>query len=95
MLAACLGYFRRWEIKHRATTPQDVRPPKGIGINGLVIGGDGLETEITALSAYFQSYVIQGADAFVEVAIGFDDYQAAMIRKLKRELTILVMSHNP
>ncbi|WP_299922694.1 DUF1194 domain-containing protein [uncultured Pelagimonas sp.] len=74
--------------------PQDVTPP-GVTINGLVIGGDGQETEVSALSAYFRTYVIQGADAFVEVATGFDDYQSAMSRKLKRELTVLVLSRNP
>ncbi|MGH1412799.1 MAG: DUF1194 domain-containing protein [Pelagimonas sp.] len=74
--------------------PQDVMP-SGITINALVIGGDHQETEISGLSAYFRRYVIQGADAFVEVATGFDDYQAAMSRKLKRELTILVLSRNP
>lgn len=74
--------------------PQDIHP-KGIVINALVIGGGGRETELPALAGYFQTYVIQGADAFVETAQGFDDYQAAMVRKLKRELTVLVLSRNP
>ncbi len=75
--------------------PQDV-PPPNVTINGLVIGGgDSQETEASALSANFRTYVIQGADAFVEVATGFDDYQSAVSRKLKRELTVLVLSRNP
>ena len=41
---------------------------------------------IAALSAYYHAYVIQGADAFVEVALGFDDYARAMKRKLLKEL---------
>ena len=38
------------------------------------------------LVTYFRERVIQGADAFVEVALGFDDYADAMKRKLLREL---------
>ncbi|WP_370739135.1 DUF1194 domain-containing protein [Pelagimonas varians] len=74
--------------------PQDIHP-KGVVINALVIGGNSQETELPALAGYFQTYVIQGADAFVETALGFEDYQTAMIRKLKRELTVLVLSRNP
>lgn len=74
--------------------PQDVRP-NGVVINALVIGGDRQETDLPALAGYFRTYVIQGADAFVETALGYDDYQAAMVRKLKRELTVLVLSRNP
>ena len=43
-------------------------------------------TETGELPAYFQANVIQGPDAFVEVADGFEDYARAMKRKLLREL---------
>lgn len=64
----------------------------GIRINGLVVardsGSEGGQPPLDAaeLSAYFQARVIQGPDAFVEVALGFEDYANAMRRKLLREL---------
>ena len=64
----------------------------GIRINGLVVARDGggesgqPPIEASELSAYFHARVIQGPDAFVEVALGFEDYSAAMRRKLLREL---------
>jgi hypothetical protein len=36
--------------------------------------------------------VITGSGAFVETALGFDDYEAAMTRKLLRELEVLAVS---
>ena len=68
----------------------------GITVNGLVIGppsGQDLG-DLAELSAYYQAYVLRGADAFVETARGFADFEAAMVRKLKRELQGLVMSAN-
>ncbi|MGR3579214.1 MAG: DUF1194 domain-containing protein, partial [Sagittula sp.] len=41
---------------------------------------------------YYEAYVVQGADAFVETAAGFADFEEAMVRKLKRELQVLVVS---
>jgi hypothetical protein len=63
----------------------------GIRINGLVVApdtgsGGRATTGAAELSAYFQARVIQGPDAFVEVANGFEDYADAMRRKLLREL---------
>jgi hypothetical protein len=84
--------------------PRDVRQslePRNLTLNALVIGadapatGDGRQVEIAELSAYFQAWVITGPDAFVEIAIGFDDYRAAMIRKLLRELQVLAVSSLP
>lgn len=81
--------------------PQDItadRTPAGATVNGLTIGADqqpgGSESasDIRALSAYFRQYVIRGPDAFVETAMGFDDYAAAMERKLLRELQSLAVS---
>ena len=64
----------------------------GLRINGLAIAEKliGNTTsrgvEASELSAYFRARVIQGPDAFVEVALGFDDYAEAMRRKLLKEL---------
>lgn len=75
--------------------PRDVRAAMEdptLTINALVIGaddqgsGDIRQVEISELSSYFNAYVIAGPDAFVETALGFEDYREAMIRKLKREL---------
>ncbi|WP_425099629.1 DUF1194 domain-containing protein [Tropicibacter sp. S64] len=67
--------------------PQDVRPG-GLTINALVVTGE----EPGALLGYFKAYVIEGEQAFVEPALGFEDFEAAMVRKLKRELQVLVLS---
>ncbi|WP_137702167.1 DUF1194 domain-containing protein [Marimonas lutisalis] len=70
----------------------------GVTINALVIGADARAStdtryvEIGELVSYFHAYVITGPDAFVETALGFQDYEAAMVRKLKRELRGLVLS---
>lgn len=80
--------------------PVDVKPEledTGLTVNALVIGadapnmGDLQQTEITGLSAYFRDNVIVGPDSFVETALGFEDYAAAMGRKLERELDMLVL----
>ncbi len=55
---------------------------QGVTINALVIQGarpDPVE--------FYRREVIRGPGAFVEVAAGFEDYAAAMVRKLLRELT--------
>lgn len=80
--------------------PRDVKTAiatQGITINALVIGsdapasGDRRQVEIGELSAYFRAEVIVGPDAFVETALGYDDYADAMTRKLKRELEGVVI----
>jgi len=43
------------------------------------------------LSAYYTANVIRGPDAFVEVALGYEDYAAAMERKLLRELASIAI----
>lgn len=71
---------------------------QGITLNALVIGaddpasGDVRQSEIAELSAYFTAEVIVGPDAFIEVALGFEGYAAAMEIKLLRELDVLVLS---
>lgn len=82
--------------------PKDLpeRVFEGITINALVIGadpldhGDNRQAEIGELSSYYNAYVIRGAGSFVEVAVGFDDYERAMVRKLLRELQGLILSHH-
>jgi len=75
--------------------PSDIRDalaPSGITINALAIGsdapaiGDQRQTDIAELSSYFRAEVITGPDAFVQTAIGFEGYAAAMTAKLEREL---------
>ena len=69
-----------------------------VTINALVIGADAAaftdqrQVQIQELAAYFEAYVIQGADAFVETALGFEGFEDAMVRKLKRELQGPVLS---
>lgn len=81
--------------------PRDVRAtlPDRVTVNGLVIGqdtgnngADARQLGIGELSSYYNAFVIHGPDAFVETALGFADYERAMVRKLKRELQSLVVS---
>lgn len=66
--------------------------PRDLTINALVIGADGprygdvRQTEIAELSSYFQANVLLGPDSFVETALGFEEFEDAMVRKLKREM---------
>lgn len=82
--------------------PRDVKEARqltNLTINALAIGadspdiGDLLQSEINELISYFESEVIIGPDAFVEAAIGFEDFEASMVRKLLRELEDMVLSH--
>ncbi|WP_296423838.1 DUF1194 domain-containing protein [Yoonia sp.] len=82
--------------------PQDIGHdllPGGVIVNGLVIGSgdqrgdDERVADIKALSSYYRNYVLRGPGAFVESALGFDDYAAAMERKLLRELQSIAIGH--
>lgn len=53
----------------------------GVTVNGLVIEGADPDPV-----TYYESEVIRGPGAFVEVAADFGDYEAAMKRKLLREI---------
>jgi len=70
----------------------------GVTVNALVIGADTTDgTDLRAanigeLSSYFNATVIRGPDAFVQVALGYEDYERAMTRKLMRELAPVAMS---
>ncbi|MEM1346626.1 MAG: DUF1194 domain-containing protein [Pseudomonadota bacterium] len=52
-----------------------------ITVNGLAIGGTDPE-----VIEYYRAEIPHGPDAFVEVARDFDDYPAAILRKLLREI---------
>jgi hypothetical protein len=74
--------------------PRDVKDAisaRGITVNALVIAATP-QLEGDALASYFRAEVITGPGAFVETALGFDDYEAAMTRKLLRELEVLAVS---
>ena len=74
--------------------PRDVKEAsdnKGITLNALVVApaapvSEGTGANSDELSSYFRAEVIFGPGAFVETAFGYEDYAAAMTRKLKREL---------
>ncbi|NDR56529.1 DUF1194 domain-containing protein [Pseudoruegeria sp. M32A2M] len=80
--------------------PQDVGAalPPGLNINALVIGprspgAVGAQAgEINELVGYFQAYVLRGPEAFVEIAVGYENYAKAMQRKLLKELQVLTLS---
>ncbi len=83
--------------------PQDVADQRAndIVVNALVIGtgtsgadGQNVEGDLKELTPYFEAYVIAGDGAFAEAALGFDDYGAAMKRKLLRELQSIVIGWN-
>ncbi|WP_373352923.1 DUF1194 domain-containing protein [Pseudoroseicyclus sp. CXY001] len=76
--------------------PQDITVPEGITVNALAIGGTAIASDqdmadIKQLTAYFRAYVIRGPDAFVEAALGWEDFEEAMRRKLLRELKALAI----
>ena len=64
----------------------------GVTVNALIIGAesppfsDRTQSEIKELSAYFNSNVIRGPDAFVQTAVEFVGFQDAMAKKLLKEL---------
>lgn len=70
----------------------------GVTVNALVIGADTMllgdlrAVDIGELSSYFNADVIRGPDAFVQVALGFQDYERAMTRKLLREVAPAAVS---
>lgn len=63
----------------------------GVTINGLVIAGNGTVADGLRLRDYYERHVIAGPDAFVEVAQNFSDFEAAMVRKLLRELETIAV----
>lgn len=56
-----------------------------ITVNGLVVRAIDLGVD-TGVAPYYQSQIIRGPGAFIEIADKFEDYERAMRRKLEREL---------
>lgn len=61
-------------------------PLGDVTVNALAIGG---AIELQDLTRYFRREVIQGPNAFVEVAQDYTDFERAMRRKLEREVSAL------
>jgi hypothetical protein len=59
-------------------------PFAGVTVNGLVVTDE--YEAVAALSQYFQTEVLFGPGAFLQVARGYQDYERAIRRKLEREL---------
>jgi hypothetical protein len=62
----------------------------GIAINGLPI-----LIETFNLDEYYREKVILGPDAFLEIAIDYDDFARAFLRKLRREITPSISRNEP
>lgn len=84
--------------------PREIHDRIGFGditVNALVIGPDAVLLhdhhlqQIGELVTYFKSEVIHGPGSFVEAAVGYKDYEQAMIRKLIRELSFGLVSSAP
>ncbi|MHA6262718.1 DUF1194 domain-containing protein [Arenibacterium sp. CAU 1754] len=60
-------------------------PFDGVTVNGLVVNAADYEAEVSLIE-FYQTQVLRGPGAFLEVAQGFADYERAMRRKLEREL---------
>lgn len=86
-------------VANTGPLPQSVRRNpllQGITVNALVIPDPNAQpstksasrhpTDPEGLVSYFQANVLHGPDAFAEMALGFENYEAAMTRKLIREL---------
>ena len=82
---------------------------QGADAHGIVINGLPILTHVIAFSgripthtnvdyyeleSYYREEVIQGPGAFVEIANDYDDFARAFLRKLRRELTPLVVQEN-
>lgn len=61
-------------------------PLDGVTVNGLAIGGASRRIE-----EYFEAEIIRGPGAFVEHALTHQEFEAAMRRKLERELRVMVL----
>ncbi|MCB1338068.1 MAG: DUF1194 domain-containing protein [Maritimibacter sp.] len=83
-------------VSNTGPRPQDLDAPElaGITVNALVIGPEarGAPEGVRGLLGYFETEVIRGPGAFAEPALDFHSYEAAMVRKLLRELQGLVIS---
>lgn len=70
-------------------------------VNALVIGTDAppgdqiASNEVAELTSYFRVEVLNGENAFLETALGFDDFARAMKVKLLREVNIAIAALEP
>ncbi len=62
-------------------------PFAGVTVNGLAVS-DAAPDARAVLLDYYRDNVLHGPGAFLQEARGFDDFQAAMTRKLERELEV-------
>ena len=62
---------------------------------GIIVNALAIETDDTDLTAYFFENLITGERAFVETALGFEDYPAAILRKLQRETARVAADARP
>lgn len=69
-------------------------PFEDVTVNGLVVNAADFEGEVT-LIPYFETEVLRGPGAFMEIAEGFDDFERAMTRKLIRELSAMILGGLP
>lgn len=60
-------------------------PLAEVTVNGLVVNAAEFEAEVNLIS-FYETEVLHGPGAFLQIANGFDDYERAMRRKLEREL---------
>lgn len=68
----------------------DAFPLDNVTVNGLVVNAAEFASEVD-LIAFYETEVIKGPGAFIEVAQGFEDYTRALRRKLIRELSAQVI----
>lgn len=86
-------------VRNAGVTPGLVRRQpemQGVIVNGLAIGTGwpsraGAETQLDRILWFLETEVVQGPDAFVEIADGFEDFERAMKLKLIRELTTRIV----
>ena len=64
-------------------------PFEDVTVNGLVIAGSDADVEW-----FYESEVLLGQFAFLEVAAGFSDFERTMTRKLFREISNLMIGHS-
>ena len=65
-------------------------PLAEVTVNGLVVNAAEFASEVDLIE-FYQTEVIKGPGAFIEVAQGFEDYTRALRRKLIRELSAQVI----
>ncbi len=84
--------------------PERLRESGRLGdmnVNVLVVAPDFLVVHdkervgIEEMAKYFRDRIIHGPGAFVEIALGYDDYEDAIRRKLIRELATLPIGQAP